>query len=59
MHALRKNLEAIEHAERKQRESDSEKMLQRYQNVKKALENQQNVERVKLEKLIGNKMQAN
>ena len=58
MHALRKNLEILEAGDRTRREQELEIMLQRYSNVKKALENQHNVERVKLEKLIGNKMQA-
>ena len=34
------------------RETEHNKLLQRYQNVKKEIENQQNIERIKFEKLM-------
>lgn len=40
MAALRKRIEAGENEQKKQRAVDLEKLLQRYQNVKKELENQ-------------------
>ena len=40
MAALRKKLDGLMNADRKQRDFDHDKMLQRYQNVKKELENQ-------------------
>ena len=42
----------------KTREQEQDKMLQRYQNVKKELENQQNLERIKIEKLFGKQLLA-
>jgi len=50
MSALKKKLEAIQVGQMKQREADHTKLLQRYQNVKKELESQQNLERVKFDK---------
>ncbi len=40
------------------RDQDHAKLLQRYQNVKKELELQQNLERIKLEKLFGKQILA-
>lgn len=50
MNALQKKLEARMAERLKVRESDHNKLLQRYQNQKKEVENQQNLERIKLEK---------
>lgn len=58
MQALRAKCEAVANELRREREQEHEKMLQRYQNVKKELENQQNLERIKLEKLFGKQMLA-
>ncbi len=40
------------------REREHEQMLQRYQNVKKELENQQTLDRIKFDKIFGKQMQA-
>jgi hypothetical protein len=53
MNAIRGKCEAIQNADRLLREQEHTKLLQRYQNVKKELEMQQNLERVKLENLFG------
>ncbi len=50
MQAMRKKLEGIQSEQMKLRETEHNKLLQRYQNVKKELENQQNLERIRLEK---------
>ena len=50
MNALRKKIETGMNERLKQREIEHNKLLQRYQNVKKELENQQNLERIKVEK---------
>ena len=43
-------LDSIENEQMRVRETEHNKLLQRYQNVKKELENQQNLERIRLEK---------
>ena len=58
MNALRKKVEGGLAGDRTGREQQHEKMLQRYQNVKKELETQQNLERIKLEKLFGKQLLA-
>ena len=58
MNALRKKQEALEKEMMRTREREHEQMLQRYQNVKKELENQQNLDRIRLEKTFGKQMQA-
>jgi predicted nuclease with TOPRIM domain len=50
MNALKKKLEANLNERLKLREVEHNKLLQRYQNVKKEIENQQNIERIKFEK---------
>lgn len=50
MHATRKKQEAIMSEKLKIRDHEHNQLLQRYQNVKKELENQQNLERIKLDK---------
>lgn len=50
MNALKKKLEANLNERLKLRETEHNKLLQRYQNVKKEIENQQNIERIKFEK---------
>ena len=50
MSALKKKVDANISARLKQREIEHNKLLQRYQNVKKELETQQNLERIRLEK---------
>lgn len=50
MHATRKKQEAVMSEKLKIRDHEHNQLLQRYQNVKKELENQQNLERIKLEK---------
>jgi hypothetical protein len=51
MFALKKKMDTMENNSMKQREGEHNKLLQRYQNVKKELDNQQNLERIKFEKL--------
>lgn len=58
MNALRKKYEGALNGDRTGREQQHEKMLQRYQNVKKELETQQNLERIKLEKLFSKQLLA-
>ncbi|CDW84238.1 UNKNOWN [Stylonychia lemnae] len=58
MNALRKKCEGQMAEDRKLREQQQEKMLQRYMNIKKELENAQNLERIKLEKLFGKQILA-
>ena len=50
MAALRKKLEGRMNERLKLREVEHNKILQRYQNVKKEIENQQNIERNKRER---------
>lgn len=50
MAALKKRLEAKMNERLKMREVEHNKILQRYQNVKKEIENQQNIERIKRER---------
>ena len=50
MHALIKRQETAMSEKIKTREFEHNKLLQRYQNVKKELENQQNLERIRLER---------
>ena len=52
--ALKKKLEANLNDRLKLRETEHNKLLQRYQNVKKEIENQQNIERIKFEKAFQN-----
>lgn len=51
MSALKKKLEARMNERLKLREVEHNKILQRYQNVKKEIENQQNIERIKKERV--------
>lgn len=50
MHATRKKQEAVMSEKLKVRDHEHNQLLQRYQNVKKELENQQNLEAIKLSK---------
>ena len=50
MNALKKKLEANLNERLKLRETEHNKLLQRYQNVKKEIENQQNIEHNKRER---------
>lgn len=50
MEALRKRIIAGENEQKKQRAIELERMFQRYQNVKKELESQHKMERIRLEK---------
>lgn len=50
MAALKKKLEGKMNERLKMREVEHNKILQRYQNVKKEIENQQNIERIKRER---------
>lgn len=54
MNALKKKLESNLNERLKLRETEHNKLLQRYQNVKKEIENQQNLERIKFEKTMNN-----
>ena len=54
MNALKKKLEANLNERLKLRETEHNKLLQRYQNVKKEIENQQNLERIKFERAFNN-----
>ena len=58
MNALRKKCENTLHEERNERDDQHNKMLQRYQNVNRELETQQNLERIRLEKQIGKQQLA-
>ena len=58
MSALRKKCEGGLAADRTLRDQEHTKLLQRYNNVKKELDTQQNLERVKLEKLFGKQLLA-
>ena len=50
--ALQKRIQTGREEQKKQRHLDLERLLQRYQNVKAELEAQQNLERVRMEKLV-------
>ncbi len=50
--ALKKRIESGRLAQKRQRQDDLERLLQRYQNVKQELEQQQNLERVRAEKFF-------
>jgi hypothetical protein len=50
--ALQKRVQSGREEQKKQRHHDLERLLQRYQNVKAELEAQQNLERVRMEKLV-------
>lgn len=52
LHALTKKLENLENEDKRIREAEHDKMILRYNNVKKELETQQSIERVRLEKMI-------
>lgn len=54
MNALKKKLEANLNERLKLRETEHNKLLQRYQNVKKEINNQQTIERAKFEKQYSN-----
>ena len=54
MNALKKKREGNLNERLKLRETEHNKLLQRYQNVKKEIENQQNIERNKFEKAFKN-----
>ena len=49
--ALQKRIQSGREEQKKQRHMDLERLLQRYQNVKAELEAQQNLERIRMEKL--------
>ena len=48
--ALQKRIQSGREEQKKQRQLDLERLLQRYQNVKSELEAQQNLERIRAEK---------
>ena len=50
--ALRKRIQTGREEQKKQRQLDLERLLQRYQNVKSELESQQNIERIRAEKFM-------
>jgi hypothetical protein len=50
MEALKKRIIAGENEQKKQRAIELERMFQRYQNVKKELENQHKMEKIRLDK---------
>jgi len=56
MNALKKKLEGNLNERLKLRETEHNKLLQRYQNVKKEIENQQNIERIKFENAFKGKL---
>ena len=58
MNALKKKLEGNLNGRLKIREQKHNELLQRYQNVKKEIENQQNLERIKFEKAYANFIKA-
>ena len=58
MNALKKKLEGNLNGRLKIREQKHNELLQRYQNVKKEIENQQNLERIKYEKAYSNSVKA-
>ena len=50
--ALKKRIESGRLSQKRQRQTDLERLLQRYQNVKQELEQQQNLERIRAEKFF-------
>jgi len=52
LQALQKRIQTGREEQKKQRHQDLERLLQRYQNVKAELEAQQNLERIRMEKLV-------
>ena len=52
LQALRKRIQTGREEQKKQRQLDLERLLQRYQNVKSELESQQNIERIRAEKFM-------
>jgi hypothetical protein len=50
--ALQKRIQTGREEQKKQRHQDLERLLQRYQNVKAELEAQQNLERIRMEKMV-------
>lgn len=50
--ALQKRIQTGREEQKKTRHHDLERLLQRYQNVKAELEAQQNLERIRMEKLV-------
>jgi hypothetical protein len=50
--ALQKRVQTGREEQKKQRHLDLERLLQRYQNVKAELEAQQNLERIRMEKMV-------
>mmetsp|Transcript_10597 Transcript_10597/g.20948 ORF Transcript_10597/g.20948 Transcript_10597/m.20948 type:complete len:267 (+) Transcript_10597:77-877(+) len=52
LQALRKRVQTGREEQKKQRQLDLERLLQRYQNVKSELESQQNIERIRAEKFM-------
>jgi len=57
MNALKKKLEANLNERLKLRETEHNKLLQRYQNVKKEIQNQQTIELAKFERTYANVIQ--
>jgi hypothetical protein len=51
--ALAKRIQTGREEQKKQRQLDLERLLQRYQNVKSELEAQQNLERIRADKYLG------
>lgn len=50
--ALQKRIHTGREEQKQQRHMDLERLLQRYQNVKAELEQQQNLERIRMEKMV-------
>jgi len=57
--ALRKRIQTGREEQKKQRQLDLERLLQRYQNVKSELESQQNIERIRAEKYMNYQLYHN
>ena len=55
---MKKKCGLVEDEQRRRRDADHDTQLQRYQNVRKELENTHNLERVKLEKAFGKQLLA-
>ena len=51
--ALNKRIQTGRDEQKKQRQQDLERLLQRYQNVKSELEAQQNLERIRADRYVG------
>lgn len=56
--ALQKRIQTGREEQKKQRELDLERLLQRYRNVKNELEAQQNLERIRMERMTQGAMGA-